>query len=92
MHHIFPKILKVSYFNETSFADSTSSNFISCNGYATAAKFTPNYAAPFKLSMTINTSLVHYGNGGIFSDRLEPGVLLASMNLCFGTFCRAVKT
>ena len=57
------------------FSESTNSSFISCNGYATGAKFTPNYAAPFKLSVTIETSLFHTGNGGIFSDRIGSSLI-----------------
>ena len=60
------------------FSESTNSNFISCNGYATGAKFTSNYAAPFKLSMTIETSLFHTGNGRIFSDRIGSSLIAIS--------------
>ena len=66
------------YYLDDYLSASTDSNIISCNGYATSAKFTPNYAAPFKLSMTINTSTLHIGNGGIFSDRLNSSTVSIS--------------
>ena len=71
-------ILRDVLFLQNLFTESTDSNFISCNGYATGVKFTPNYAAPFKLSMTINTSPFHIGNGGIFLDRLDSSLIAIS--------------
>ena len=41
---------------------------IVCNGYAIGANINPNYLAPFKLSMTIQTSSLQLGNGGILYD------------------------
>ena len=49
-----------------------------CNGYAIGANIKPNYLAPFRLSMTIQTSSLQLGNGGILNDHSDSSLVSIS--------------
>ena len=49
--------------------------FHTCNGFAILSGLTINYADPFDLSMTINTSPLHNGSGNIFNDQINSNAI-----------------